>query len=294
MEFPKKELVLDPEEPVHIIPFSDVHLDSRDCDREGWKSDYKRAAKLHNARFLNLGDFNNLVLPSDLKRHTPETPDQRYSAVDYYINLCLQDTEEALDTVPGAVWDLWCMGNHEQAALKHHHFNLPMEIARRRNLSYGTYSGRLWYQVKRKGSNSGGTTFRILYHHGAWTSQATKGVPPSAQRFASRMGGWHIFVYGHNHQENVSPDQYWDVADRGNETIFKRHYVNTGTYLKTLSRHGESPDYAEIRGYPITTIGVPIIKLWYDRNQKGGRDVISLQWDVISHGGVTRKGGGCA
>ena len=209
--------------------------------------------------------------------------------MDYYINLCLQDTEEALDVVSGATWDLWGMGNHEQSALKYHHFNIPMEIARRRNISYGTYSGRLWYRLRRRGSKTY-QTLRVLYHHGAWTSQATKGVPPAAQRFASRMGGWHIFVYGHNHQENISPDQYWDVDDNGNEIIYKRHYVNTGTYLKTLSRNGESPDYAEMRGYPITTIGVPIIKAWFSRGECNGKDRMSLQWDILSHGGVTLKG----
>ena len=264
------DIDLAPGEPLHIIPYSDVHLDSRDCDREGWLKHYRKAAALPNARFISIGDMNNLVMSKDVKRHTPSAPREELAARDDYINAVLDDTEKAVRSVPGACWDLWGMGNHEYSVLKFHGFDLSRAMAERLKCAYGTYSGRLFYRIHRPGSRADNVCFKILYHHGAWGGSLIEGYG-GAQRFAGPMGRWNVFLYGHNHAESVRKKPYWDVSDKGGDVTWTQYYVNTGAWLKSLSREGQPPDYAEVHGYPILAMDTPIIKVWYERVQTAGK-----------------------
>ena len=277
------DVELDEDEPFHITPFSDIHLDSRDCDRNGFLRDYKKAAKLHNAHFCNFGDFHNVIVSSDLKRYTPSASAEGYAETDDFMNKCLDDAEDVVRTVPDAKWDIWGEGNHEFEALKRHHLNLPLAFCKRMGFRYGTYSGRVWYRIKRKGGGKDRRVFKLLYHHGAWGGKKIQGYG-GAFDWAMPMGGWHVFCYGHNHYESIRPSQYWDINDQGNETLIKRLFVNTGTYNKSLSRNGQAADYAEKAGYPLATLGCPTIKVWFERT--GPNHVMRLRWQAWSEGGV--------
>lgn len=282
MNFKIVDVTLSAGEPLHITPYSDVHWDSRDCDRAGWLKHYKERARLPNSRFINIGDFNNLVMPRDMKRHMPSASQEKYGAKDDYVGMALNDTEEALRSVPEARWDLWGMGNHEYSALKFHSVDFCRLVCERMGYSYGTYSGRVYYRIKRRGcGRSNGTVmFRLLYHHGAWGGAVIKGYG-GAYRWAMPMGAWHVFVYGHNHSENLHKEVYWDVHDDGASRVYNRHFVNTGTWAKSLSREGQAPDYAEVAGHPPTTIGTPLIRVWFDRPGHAGKRT-DLHWTVES------------
>ncbi len=277
------DVTLQQEEPLHIFPFSDVHLDSRDCDRDGFLADYKRAASFPNARFLNLGDFNNLVMPGDLKRHTASVPAKQYTAEDDYLGIALRDMEKVIASVPEARWDLWGMGNHEHETLKRHHLDLPRLFAEGHGLNVGTYCGRLFYRIRRPGSRDA-RVFKVLYHHGAWGGAVIKGLG-GAQRWAAQLGSWHVMMYGHNHAEQIRKEAFWDADDLGRQSVINRHFLNTGTYQKSLGRAGEPPDYAERAGHPITTIGAPYCRVWYTR--EGKTKAMRLHWECISKGGVS-------
>ena len=279
MQFRMIDVELAPDEPMHITPYSDVHWDSRDCDRTGWLGHYKHRASLPNARFINNGDFNNLVMPRDLKRHVPSASQEAYGARDDYINHCLDDTIEAVQSVPNATWDMWGMGNHEYSALKFHNVDIPALICNRLGIYYGTYSGRLFYRIHRRGVPKHTALFKLLYHHGAWGGQVIKGFG-GAYRWAMPLGSWHVFCYGHNHSENIHKEPFWDTLDDGTPKVFNRYFINTGGWAKSLSRDGQPPDYAEIAGHPITTTGTPLIKVWYERKRPNFN--MELRWAVES------------
>ena len=255
------EVELGPNEPMYITPYSDVHFDSRDHDT-GWSKHYAKRAALPNSHFLNLGDFGNLVMPRDMKRHTPSTPRDGYAERDDYINKFLYDVEHAIKKEP-ATWDLWCLGNHEVSVLKHHSIDVASLIADRLGVNYGSYSGHLYYRIIPKGRKKDTRLLHILYHHGAWGGVVVEGRA-GAMRWALDQGGWHIMVYGHNHRLSSTARPYWQSGPIKSQS-FTRFFVNTGTWQKTLSREG-SPDYAEQRGLPMSPIGTPLIKVWFERH----------------------------
>ena len=274
------DVELGPGEPLNITPYSDVHFDSRDHDT-GWAKHYAKRAKLPNARFLNLGDFGNLVMPRDMKRHTPSAPRAEYAERDDYLNLWLEQVEQAV-SANGATWDLWCLGNHETSVIKHHSIDVAAIIAERLGINYGSYSGHLFYRIKRKGTKDA-RVFHILYHHGAWGGVVVEGKS-GAMRWALDQGGWHMMIYGHNHRLSSTARPYWEPGPIRSHS-FTRFITNAGTWQKTLSREG-SPDYAEQRGLPLAPIGTPLIKVWYE---KGHNAAMTLHYSVEMESWVSQN-----
>ena len=274
MRILKFEITLEPNEPLHITPYSDVHFGNSNCALSAWERNYASRAKLDNAYFINLGDFNDLILPNDLKRYKPSVQSNR--GYDDIINREIDETIDLINSQPNAKWIFWGTGNHEDELEKRHYFNMPKAVAQRLNIPLGLYTGLLVINIKRP--KVYGSKYLILaYHHGAWGGVEIAGIT-GAYRYFSRFQGWDLACYGHNHEAIMKIFPIAKLKDNLELESVNRVVFATGGWLLQAKQNKEGISYSERKGHPIAPITCPLIKIWYDRANKNGN--IQTHWTV--------------
>lgn len=276
MKFIRSEIVLEPKEPLYITPYSDVHFNDANCALSAWQRHYHQRAQLQNSYFINIGDFNGLILPNDLKRYKPSV--STIMGADDILNKEIKTTVDLILSEPKAKWLFWGTGNHEDEIEKRHYFNLPQAIAEKLQIPTGLYCGLLFISLKEKTRKSKtARQFILAYHHGAWGGAIIKGLG-GATRFFNSIYPWYIAVFGHNHTAIHDVQPITIVSDRGYQRTINRHIVNTGGWLLQAKDSTEAISYTERKGYPLAPIICPLIKIWFER--VGKDSIIELFWEV--------------
>lgn len=258
-------LKVSPNEPVHITPLSDIHIDAEDCDYDGLRAMIAERNKLQNHRVILHGDFMNFVVPPDLKRYRPSVPAKHLLGKDDWINASVDYATERLKGL-GCHFDLVAPGNHEDEALKRHGFDATSVIAHNLGAVRGGYSGIIRYRmvehttVKSKDTTHG-YNFVIAYHHGAWGGKYAKGYL-GAKDWFNVFQGWNVAVYGHNHQSRVDPEVRYRISRDDELVPYEVYYVCTGSWARTYIADGKITHYAERKGYAPYALRTPLIRAW--------------------------------
>lgn len=276
MKFLKYSIEVNEEEPVHLTPYSDVHYNDSNCAIDKWKKHYHQRAKLHNSFFINIGDFNSLIMPNDEKRFRPSG--QVIKGVDDIINQEIKTTIELIKSEPNAKWLFWGMGNHEDEILKRHYIHIPKIIAEALNIPMGLYCGILALILKLKRVKSS-RIFYLAYHHGAWGGAVIKGLG-GAIRYFTGIYPWYVAVFGHNHMAIHDIIPLTIISPYGYIETINRHIVGTGGWLLNYKENQESVSYTERKGYPMAVLTAPLIKIWIKREGKERKPC--LYWEVIT------------
>jgi hypothetical protein len=192
---------VDPGEWVHITPLSDLHIESRAFDDDGFQRFMAERVKLPNHRVLLLGDVMDWVVPRDLKRWRPSTRSGGLAGEDSWINDGIDLAVERL-TKAGAKFDLVIPGNHEDEFLKRYGYDSTSVLARELGCARGGYSGYIQYSLRQPGKKLRTQKFTIAYSHGSWGGRVVKGFA-GARDFFRGFDGWHMACFGHNHQNVV-------------------------------------------------------------------------------------------
>jgi len=242
----------------NLTVYSDFHLDAESCSIRMLKAHMERRASLPNPLFVMIGDVGNWIMTRDEKRFMPGVPLRELAARDDYVNAAVKYHYEVLKGYP---WLFLGIGNHELTMLKYHSIDVGAMLAEQLAVPCGWYSGfaRLRFHCDDHEANAS-SRFTLLYHHGFSVGQATKGTPAAVVRWAAGHEGWDVCCYGHNHKMGVEPDVMVRMTERGKISHRDRFYVNTGTFQRN-ERQGGPPDYAEVRGFPPTVLGAPLIRL---------------------------------
>jgi hypothetical protein len=262
VKFVKHRIDVKPQERIHITPYSDVHFNDTSCAIEKWRKHYHERASLERSYFLNLGDFNGLILPNDLKRFKPSG--QVIVGVDNILNKEIETTIDLIKSEPQAQWLLWGTGNHEDEIEKRHYYNLPMAIADRLAVPYGAYCGVLFLHLT---YNKQVRTLIIAYHHGAWGGIVIKGLG-GATRYFNTISPWHIALFGHNHTAIHDIQPIVQVSERGYISTINRHIVNTGGWMQQAKQDDNAVSFSERRGYPLAPLICPLITAWLERGRR--------------------------
>lgn len=276
-------------EEINISPFSDIHLDSPECDIRKMHKCAKSRAALPNSIFIGVGDMFNAVLPGDVKRYQATCLKPGAYQKD---NLLDHMVKDALKELGGYPWVLVGQGNHEHSIEKAHYVNLNQRFAESVKLPSfvqrvatersdvkctnggdacvdGTYSGfirlRLW-DANRKVGNGPRASIDIAYHHGAWGGQG--GGIIGARRWANTMQGARLYLFGHNHRSLVDPFSVFHLNQAGRIVEEPAYVVMCGTYLNTFSDN--STTYSEKGGFPPISTGTPLITLKVDQSRDKG------------------------
>lgn len=112
---------------VGVALLSDIHLGSPNFDAVRLKEDLD-GALANGDRVLINGDFFDLIMPSDRKRYQPSALHERLHGEDDLVGAVVDWGAELLGPY-GDIIDLIAPGNHETAALRHHHVCLTKALA---------------------------------------------------------------------------------------------------------------------------------------------------------------------
>lgn len=248
---------------VYISPLSDLHIESSAFDVDAFEQMMSERAALPGHRAILLGDVLDLVVPGDLKRHTPSVQDASIAGRDDWLNRTLDLAVERLNA-PGITYDYIGRGNHELEFLKRHGVDTTSMLARDLRCAAGGYSGVIEYNLRAVTAEGNpanhSQSFRILWHHGAWGGRAVKGLG-GAKDFARAFEGWHIMAYGHNHQALVDREIVYRPTRRGDLEERPRYYVCTGAWVGNYSDDPAITHYAERGGMRPTGRLAPLIKV---------------------------------
>ena len=247
-------------EEVNITPISDAHVDSQDCDYAALTNLIQSRASLPNHRGILLGDNQDLVVPTDLKRWRPSVQHKDLVGKDDWVNASVRFAVERLK-IPGITWDLVVPGNHEDEFLKRHGVDTTSMLAFALNTRRGGYSGILEYILRLK-SGPGkphGHVFRIAYHHGAWGGRVIKGFGGARDWFRA-FDDWHVALWGHNHQSHAHRE--WRLRPGGNRLEkYSVYFVNCGSWVDTYSDEAGRTHYGERQGYAPSPTSAPLIRV---------------------------------
>lgn len=251
----------------YITPLSDLHMESAAFPTDDFLALMHTRNKEHiSHRAFIIGDVADLVVPVDTKRFRMSV--SRQSTRDDWANEAVEViTKEIL--AANTKIDMVSPGNHEDEFLKRHGTDITSMIAYALRAQRGAYSGYIRYRLKDPSGRVLGEPFTIAYHHGAWGGRVIKGFSGARDWFRG-FQGWHMALFGHNHQVTALPERHQRITPKGRLVSYKAFYVNTGSWPESWDiEDGRNTHYAERAGFMPTLQTTPLIRFGaFKRNAK--------------------------
>jgi len=211
---------------------SDLHLDSKDCDRDLVKRVFDEAVE-KDATILMFGDVMDLMGGKFDTRTNKGHIKSAYQVAEYF-DAVIEEVAEFLRPYAKNI-GMMAMGNHEYSVIKHHETNPLRNLIYRLgdHIELGDYTGFVRFFFD--GGTTGGRTSKTLYYtHGSGgNSPVTKGVINTNRRSSTIEADY--FVSGHIHQG-------WNVSHsriRLNEQCVVKTYDQEHIQLGTFKDSGE-------------------------------------------------------
>lgn len=223
--------------PMKLGLFSDIHLDSPDCDKATFKEHLDYCLKDNRYILIN-GDLFDAILLKDQKRAVPSNVEH----FDNQLNVKLEDTAHFLTPYKDNILFVG-RGNHEESILKYSGIDLiqmlclMLNAGNNHQIEYGNYANFLRFSFLNNSKKSV-AHYDIFAHHGAGGSApVTKGMI-DFNRLANGVNADLIWI-GHKHQSVVdysAPVMFID--NNGNVILKNRQCIQTPSYQK-----GRTIDY---------------------------------------------------
>lgn len=223
--------------PTKLGLFSDIHFDSKDCDKETLKAHLDYCLKDHRYILIN-GDLFDAILLKDQKRAVPHLVER----TDNQLNVKLEETAHFLTPYQDRILFVG-RGNHEESIIKYSGLDLlqmlvtMMNAGNKHQIQYGNYANFLRFSWT---NNQGKSVahYDIFAHHGAGGSApVTKGMIDFS-RLSKGINADLIWV-GHKHQSIVDySDPIMYIDNNGTVVLKNRQLIQTPSYQK-----GRTIDY---------------------------------------------------
>ena len=225
----------------HTLHISDIHFDSKHCDRDLLKKHLDEIKSCDGAVFI-YGDLFDVMGCYQDPRSKGQDIRPEYLAKGEYLNLVIEDCIEFLRPYAENIMFI-SEGNHES------------EIRRRRDIDILRWTVHTLQDIGspvKKGGYSGWNLFRFSrkadaadikpgvmcqnvithYHHGyGGNAKRSKGMLDS-QLAAYQYPDAHIIFRGHTHQKWHDPSNVKYRLDTANRKVTQKttHYIATGSY----------------------------------------------------------------
>lgn len=281
------ERTVAPGEALYLTPLSDLHLESSACEVGELRALLTERARLPNHSAVLIGDTLDCIGHGD-RRYRPSTQARRLHGVDSWMTEGIERAVEIL-SVPGMVYDLVGVGNHEDSYLQHSGGFDPLSVlAQRLGCARGGYSGVIDYRITLKVSAHNDrqlkrTRVRVLYHHGAWGGEYAKGYL-GAMRWAQQWDDWRVFVYGHDHKSVHHPEVRVRVRPDGTVEEYDTHIVNLSSFTGGYATDAREVRYPERKGLRRQPRIAPLITIRPVRTTHRQRETLRTRVGVTLEG----------
>ena len=254
-----------PSEPTSILVVSDVHYDSKKCDRKMLKRHFDECLENDYAIFCNGDWFDLMGGKYDPRNNLPGNDVLPEYRGDNYIDLVIEDSYKFLDRYKHLL-TVWGQGNHETSVTKRMHTNPMKRLVQMlqhagSNVQMGGYSGYIRWQFKRQNEMH---SYLMHYHHGyGGNAKRSKGIL-SADIDSMQHPDADIIVRGHDHNKWHLPLTVERISHQLKPKISKVHHLRTGSYKELGDGFG---GWETQKGFGQPTIGGWWIDI-YTRNGK--------------------------
>ena len=254
--------------PIKLLAISDVHYDSKYCDRNLLKHHLDTALN-DNAYIIINGDwFDSMGSMRDPRSKPNMIREEYYQKGVSYLDAIVKDSFEFLKKYQHRI--LWMsFGNHETSMMQHHDTNIlerlvyMLNINQEHQILLGQYDGVSIYQAK-----DGGTYHHIMYnHHGSMGGRRSKGslmvdIRKGVYPFAD------LIVSGHTHEKWHMPSLVYDYSHQ-TKTVKtrKQHHIVLGHYKDTSDKR---MGWAKQREFNPTATGGYWIEMHLTRDRIDG------------------------
>lgn len=220
-----------------LLFLSDLHIDSRFCDRRLLKKHLDEAIS-KNAIIFIAGDLFDAMQGHDDPRRSYSEIKSQYAG-DNYFDLILDDAVEFFKPYKDNL-ALLGYGNHEYAVMHHNGTDLVQRFVQcMRGLGSPIVAGGYGGYIRIGAYDGGGTpraSLRIYYNHGGGgEAPVTKGMIQT-NRQAAYIRGADVIWNGHNHQEYIS---HQAVIELTNKDVVHQGMV---TFIRTPGYKNEYGD----------------------------------------------------
>lgn len=237
------------EKEIHTLQLSDVHYDSKECDRELLDKHLREAEKRGALVFIN-GDWFDLMQGKKDPRGSYSSLRPEYKAANY-LDLVIQESADYLSK-----FDLQFIigrGNHETNITERMHHDPIASLAmlmrmQGKDVTDVGYDGYICYRMRKSTIIKSAVQY---FHHGyGGAAPRSKGVLNADLNQAAYPDA-DIYTTGHTHNKTYLPliaERVSNSTGVINQSIC--HHIQTGSYKK-LSDMG----WAKEKGFKATPMG---------------------------------------
>ncbi len=220
----------------YVLNISDVHFDSKNCDRKLLKKHLDLAKERNATVFIN-GDWLDVMGCNRDPRSTPNDILPKYNKPGgSYLDLVVEDSYKFLKEY-NDLNIILSFGNHETNIIKRQQFD-PLKLLAHYvnysggNLTLGAYTGAIVMRFKRGTSNQR-QTINWFYHHGSGGgAKRSKGIL-NADILVSQNSWADIITSGHDHNKWHLPFTAKHLSPFTHEWITRKvDILRTGSYKK--------------------------------------------------------------
>lgn len=246
----------------YLLLLSDVHFDSKKCDRGELKSALDKAVELQ-AGVVSLGDFLDCMQGQGDKRHRKRDLRPEYAAELDYIDAIIEDAAHFLRPYSERIIMLGD-GNHESGLRKRGiETNLTtrllqlLKFGTKCQAQYGHYAGYL----KLAFQGMPGKPVTVYYHHGSG-----KRSDLSIERTVMARPDAQIYVMGDSHKPKELPMARHRLTERGQIKKEELLFIRCPSLKDGLADDAEG--YETERGYNPLPTGAYWLEFSYDPTNK--------------------------
>ena len=232
-----------------FLLISDIHFDSKQCDRNLLRKHLNEALNL-NARIIVFGDWFDAMGGQLDRRTTKSDIRPEYNTKTYFDDIVI-DSVKFLKPYRNNL-DMFANGNHETSITMHHEIDIlggERGLCTYLDALHGGYNGFIRFNFEH---NTGGhRSSKIMYytHGGGGNAPVTKGAIKSARRQDYVLADF--YVGAHIHTEYEIPRPQARLNDQCNVILHKPVHWQLGTYNNTFMDGG----WADHKEFPPPNLG---------------------------------------
>jgi hypothetical protein len=240
-----------------VLTLSDIHFDSKYCDRKLLKR-HLDEAKEKDAQIFIFGDLFDCMGGKYDPRSNKGDLRPEYQVKDYFDEI-VRDAVKFFEPYRDNI-QLVTYGNHELSVLKRQEVDILKNFARQLAIDIGDYSGFIRFALTDNEQKRHISTSRLMYYnHGSGgNSPVTRGIIKTSRR--QNYISADIMVSGHIHSEWMLALPMVKVDARGNVIKREQTHISLGTYKDDSFTGG----WADMQEFPPPNKGGCWIKFEYE------------------------------
>ena len=194
-------------QPIHIVPFGDVHRNAPSCNVEKWLDSLEQMKRLDNAYFLGMGDYDDLMSASEREVFaSPKVHESTRKSLDDFADAKTKDLAKELRFMKGKLLGL-LGGNHYY--LYQTGITSDQKLADKLDCRYLGCSSVIRAQLRMKGvqrSSASSFALDIWAHHGKGAARLVGG---SFNRVEQMREAFHCDIYCVDEQTEILSADGW-------------------------------------------------------------------------------------